>query len=227
MQGAFQVVTTVSALTAFLGGILSFFSPCIFPILPGYVGFILGDTKSAKGKVLKSLGFILGLSSVFILLGALSGIIGTILVDFKQWISIIGGILIITLGLSYLEIIKLPKLNLVRKNERKKASGFFSAIGLGIAISFVWVPCVSPVLGSILVLAANSSSMWQGIGLLSLYSLGMGIPLFIISMFVSVVYKMMPKLLMHEKKLKIAGGVMLIAVGILMVFGLLNYLQGV
>ena len=95
MQGAFQVVTTVSAMAAFLGGILSFFSPCIFPVLPGYVGFIMGDTKSTRGRILKSLGFILGLSSVFILLGAVSGLIGNILVDFKQWISIIGGILII------------------------------------------------------------------------------------------------------------------------------------
>jgi cytochrome c-type biogenesis protein len=226
LEGSLQMTATVSFIAAFTGGILSFFSPCIFPVLPGYIGFLMGDTKSPLTKFLKALGFVLGLSIVFTALGALSGLIGSAFSSFQQWISIIGGILIIVLGLSYIGLIKLPSLNIMRKNNsQKKATGFWSAMLLGILISFVWVPCVSPVLGSILVVAANSTSVLRGTALLGVYSLGMGIPLLLLAMFVGFVYKMMPKLMMHEKLLKRIGGVMLIVVGILMMTGTLNNLQ--
>ncbi len=96
---------------------------------------------------------------------------------------------------------------------------------LGIIISFAWVPCVSPVLGSILVIAANSANILKGIGLLSVYTIGMGIPLLLLAMFVSVIYKYMPKLLEYESLLKKIGGVLLLVVGVLMMSGLLNNLQ--
>jgi len=96
---------------------------------------------------------------------------------------------------------------------------------LGILISFVWVPCVSPLLGSILVIAANSTDMLKGTALLTVYSLGMGIPLFLLAMFVGVIYKYMPKLMQYEGLLKKIGGVLLLFVGILMMTGYLNQLQ--
>jgi cytochrome c-type biogenesis protein len=226
LEGSLQMTATVSFIAAFTGGILSFFSPCIFPILPGYIGFLMGDTKSPFTKFLKALGFVFGLGIVFTSLGAISGLIGAAFSDFEQWISIIGGILIIILGLSYLGWIKLPSFNLVKnRNSQKKATGFWSAMLLGILISFVWVPCVSPVLGSILVVAANSASVLKGTGLLAVYSLGMGIPLLLLAMFVGVVYKLMPRLMMHEALLKKIGGIMLIVVGVLMMTGTLNTLQ--
>ena len=108
---------------------------------------------------------------------------------------------------------------------QKKATGFWSAVLLGILISFVWVPCVSPVLGSILVIAANSTDILKGTALLTVYSLGMGIPLFLLAMFVGVVYKYMPRIMQYESLLKKIGGILLLVVGILMMSGQLNNLQ--
>jgi len=226
MQAAFEMSATVSFIAAFTGGLLSFFSPCIFPILPGYIGFLMGDTKSSWTKIIKSLGFIFGLSLVFITLGALSGLIGSTLSKFQSWISILGGAFIIVLALSYLNWIKLPSFVLMKNtNSQRKATGFWSAALIGILISFVWVPCVSPVLGSILVVAANSTDVLKGTALLAVYSLGMGIPLFLLAMFVGVVYKYIPKLMRYESVLKKIGGVLLLIVGILMMTGMLNNLQ--
>jgi len=220
------MTATVSYIAALTGGLLSFFSPCIFPVLPGYIGFIMGDTKSQWSRFFKALGFVSGLGIIFIALGALSGFIGSALSQFQFWISTIGGAFIIVLALSYLEWIKLPKFVLFKQNTtNKKATGFWSAMMLGIIISFAWVPCVSPVLGSILVIAANSANILKGIGLLSVYTIGMGIPLLLLAMFVSVIYKYMPKLLEYESLLKKIGGVLLLVVGVLMMSGLLNNLQ--
>jgi len=226
LQGSLQMTATVSFIAAFTGGLLSFFSPCIFPVLPGYIGFLMGDTKSQWTKIIKSLGFILGLSVVFIALGALSGLLGSFLSEFQFWISIFGGAFIIILALSYLNWIKLPSITLFKsQNTQRKATGFWSAMLLGILISFVWVPCVSPLLGSILVIAANSTDMLKGTALLTVYSLGMGIPLFLLAMFVGVIYKYMPKLMQYEGILKKIGGILLLIVGILMMTGYLNQLQ--
>ncbi|MFW6249319.1 MAG: cytochrome c biogenesis CcdA family protein [Bacteroidota bacterium] len=226
MQGTLQVTATVSFIAAFTGGILSFFSPCIFPVLPGYIGFLMGDTKSQWTKIIKSLGFILGLSIIFIGLGALSGLIGSALSQFQFWISLFGGAFIIILALTYLNWIKLPSFTIFKKNTgQHKATGFWSAVLLGILISFVWVPCVSPVLGSILVIAANSTDILKGTALLTVYSLGMGIPLFLLAMFVGVIYKYMPKIMQYESLLKKIGGVLLLVVGVLMMTGQLNNLQ--
>jgi len=220
------MTATVSYIAALTGGLLSFFSPCIFPVLPGYIGFIMGDTKSQWSRFFKALGFVSGLGIIFIALGALSGFIGSALSQFQFWISTIGGAFIIVLALSYLEWIKLPKFVLFKQNTtNKKATGFWSAMMLGIIISFAWVPCVSPVLGSILVIAANSANILKGIGLLSVYTIGMGIPLLLLAMFVSVIYKYMPKLLEYESLLKKIGGFLLLVVGVLMMSGLLNNLQ--
>jgi len=221
------LVTSVSFFTAFFGGILSFFSPCIFPVLPGFIGFLIGDTVSLKTKILKTVGFISGLAIVFTVLGALSGLFGSFLISFQGWISVIGGILIIIMGLSYIGLLKLPEFSIVKKQKNKKPSGFFSALLLGIFISFVWVPCVSPVLGSILIVAANSASLMNGVFLLLVYSLGMGIPLFFFAFFISALYKFVPKIMKYEKTIKIAGGVVLIFAGVLMATGLLNKLQAI
>lgn len=226
LEGSLGMTATVSYIAALTGGLLSFFSPCIFPVLPGYIGFIMGDTKSQWSRFFKALGFVSGLGIIFIALGALSGFIGSALSQFQFWISTIGGAFIIVLALSYLEWIKLPKFVLFKQNTtNKKATGFWSAMMLGIIISFAWVPCVSPVLGSILVIAANSANILKGIGLLSVYTIGMGIPLLLLAMFVSVIYKYMPKLLEYESLLKKIGGVLLLVVGVLMMSGLLNNLQ--
>ena len=226
MEGSLGMSATVSYIAALTGGLLSFFSPCIFPVLPGYIGFLMGDTKSHWSRFFKALGFVSGLGVIFITLGALSGFIGSALSRFQFWISTIGGAFIIVLALSYLEWIKLPKFVLFKQNTtNKKATGFWSAMMLGIIISFAWVPCVSPVLGSILVIAANSANILKGIGLLSVYTIGMGIPLLLLAMFVGVIYKYMPKLLEYESLLKKIGGILLLVVGVLMMTGLLNNLQ--
>lgn len=225
MGGSMVLVMSVSFSAAFFGGVLSFFSPCIFPVLPGFIGYLMGDSKARSERIWKGLGFVIGLSIIFILLGSLTSAFGTFFMSVQNWVSWIGGSLIILLGLWYLGWIRLPQLRLLSKTPTHKIQGFWGALMLGIVISFAWVPCVSPVLGSILTIAAQSGSVARGTALLSVYALGFSIPLFLLSIFVTVLYRWIPKIMQHEKKLKWAGGIMLIVVGVLMVSGLLNNLQ--
>ncbi len=225
MEGSFALVTSVSFSAAFFGGLLSFFSPCIFPVMPGFIGYLMGGTREKWDRVWRGFGFIFGLSLVFILLGALTGAFGSLFVQVERWVAWIGGSIIILLGFAYLGWFRLPRLQLVRKSPARAVKGFWGAFFMGVAISFVWVPCVSPVLGSILTIAAQSGSISRGSALLALYALGFSIPLFFVSVFLSILYRWIPWIMNHEKALRWIGGLLLIVVGILMVTGLLNTLQ--
>ncbi len=225
MEGSFAFVASVRFSAAFVGGLLSFFSPCIFPVMPGFIGYLMGGTREKWDRVWRGFGFVFGLSLVFVLLGALTGAFGSFFIQVEHWVSWIGGSVIILLGCAYLGWFRLPRFQLVRISPTRKVKGFWGAFFMGVVISFVWAPCVSPVLGSILTIAAQSGSLSRGSALLAVYALGFSIPLFLVSVFISILYRWIPWIMNHEKAFRWVGGVLLIIVGILMITGLLNAFQ--
>ncbi len=181
----------ISGLLAFAAGFLSFFSPCILPLIPSYLIFISGITfdnynelktkKYRKVVLIHSVAFILGFSFVFVSLGISSSILGNFLTDYQEYIIRVGGIFLIAMGLFYLNILRIPFLNqekLIRLE--KKPIGLFGSFVIGATFSLGWTPCVGPALSSILIVASTTKKISEGIYLLGLYSLGLAIP-FILS----------------------------------------------
>lgn len=181
----------LGGIVAFSSGLLSFFSPCVLPLIPSYLIFISGitfdnynelETKRYRKIVLiHSIAFTVGFSFVFVSLGLSSSIIGKILSDYQPYIIKTGGISLVIMGLFYLNLIKIPLMNREKIiHLKEKPFGIFGSFIVGITFSFGWTPCIGPALSSILILASTSQNIWQGTSLLSLYSLGLAIP-FIIS----------------------------------------------
>lgn len=216
---------------AFIAGILTFLAPCTLPLVPAYLGFISGasleDLKDpqksvkARGKVfLNGLFFIIGFSLVFIALGSLAGLIGTTLVGYRLWLSRIGGIFVIIFGLFMMGILKLPFLSKERQLHVpalfKQGKPLNSAL-LGSAFGLGWTPCVGPILGSVLTLAAVSSTVGQGAILLSVFSLGLAVPFLAIALGIGWASERMGKITKYLNVVSIIGGVFLVFLGVLLV----------
>ncbi|KLO21650.1 MULTISPECIES: cytochrome c biogenesis CcdA family protein [unclassified Marinitoga] len=222
-----SIQPTISYLGSFLGGILSFFSPCVLPLVPLFFGILIPDIKNLPLTLKRGIAFFIGLSMFFSLLGALAGSIGFILSKYQFILNIIAGIFIIAMGIYYLidkSFFKGLKFNF----SKYKNTSFISAFILGILISFIWIPCSGPVLAAVLAFASTTSNAFKGAFMLFLYSLGISIPFLflsgIISKIVSKITFGTPK---WEKYLRITGSVILILIGILVIFGKFNSLQGV
>lgn len=181
----------LSGIVAFGSGLLSFFSPCVLPLIPSYLIFISGITfdnyneietiKYRKIVLTHSVAFAAGFSFVFVSLGLSSSVIGNILSQYQFYIMKIGGIMLVIMGLFYLNIINIPIMNREKIiHLKEKPFGIFGSFIVGITFSFGWTPCIGPALSSILIIASTSQSIWKGAYLLSLYSLGLAIP-FIVS----------------------------------------------
>lgn len=168
----------------FLEGIITFISPCMLPMLPIYISFFTGgsEAKNNPFKVLfNAIGFVMGFSIVFILLGAFAGTLGKFLNQYSILVNIVSGLIIIIFGLNYLGLFKILFLNkTVKINHQIKNINFFSAILFGIVFAIGWTPCVGTFLGTALMLASQTNSALTGIVMLMIYSLGLGLP-FIIS----------------------------------------------
>jgi len=178
--------------SAFFGGLLSFISPCILPLIPIYISYISGVTvkelKDSKDKnvykkaILNSIAFVLGFSIIFTLMGTSASYIGTIIVTNKILLAKISGILIIIFGILY--VFKIDFIyKFLRINVEVKSVNLFTSFLVGIFFAFGWSPCVGPILSSILVIAANTASLSKGAMLLFIYSLGLGIPFILASIF--------------------------------------------
>lgn len=221
----------VSLSIAFFAGFISFISPCVLPLIPGYVSFICGttlnelDNKSKNFILKKSIFFSLGFSLVFISLGATATFIGSFLLQNSKILSIGSGIMIIFFGIYLLEIIKINFLNKNFGNFNIKYSNnlLFPFI-VGVGFGFGWTPCIGPILGSILAFASMEDSIYKGILLLSLYSLGLAIPFVLSSLLIKkflIFSKNAKKYLINIKKI---SGIILIITGILIVTGKLQIL---
>jgi cytochrome c-type biogenesis protein len=213
---------------AFVAGVLSFLSPCVLPLVPSYLAYISGSA-SQHNRLLtlrNSLLFILGFSLIFIALGASASVLGNLLRSYKGWLTIAGGILIIAFGLVMLGIIKLPFLYRDTRTQFQGDSKTpWGAVLLGMAFAAGWTPCIGPILGGILTLAGTSDTLAQGILLLAIYALGLGLPFFIAAL-------AMERFLRFSKSFRnylpwverIAGGLLIVA-GILMLTGLYTSLN--
>lgn len=219
-------------LSVFLAGILSFFSPCILPLLPVYTGVLLDDKDGAQassGKfsisvtsLLRTLAFIAGISFIFILLGYGAGFLGDLL--YASWFQYLTGAIIIFLGLHQMEILHFKGLykekRLQLQGQGQNGKGYSQAFLLGLTFSFAWTPCVGPVLGSVLALAASGGSgAWQGAGLMLVYTLGLALPFLLLALTSSYVLKHFRKLHPYLGILKKVGGFLIIVMGFLVLFG--------
>ena len=221
---------SASLFVAFFAGIVSFLSPCVLPLIPGYISFISGETiqeinANFQKKVLfRTVFFTLGFSVVFISLGATATAIGHFLFSNSKLITSIAAIIIIIFSLQLIGIINLSFLNLEARfqNPRNQKSGLLFSFITGGCFGFGWTPCIGPILGSILVLASTETSILSGITLLSIYSLGLAIPFIIsgilISKFLEASNKFRNKLVLIQK----ICGVILLATGIGILTGTLQ-----
>lgn len=233
-----KMVEGVGLFTAFLFGILSFLSPCVLPLVPGYISFISGlsfeEIRQSEGSkrflgrtFLSSVFFVLGFSIVFVALGASATAVGRFLSENMNVISKIAGAVIIVFGLHMTGVFKIKFLNYEAKLRTKgKPFGLIGAFIVGFAFAFGWTPCIGPVLATILVLASQQETIKQGILLLSVYSLGLGIPFLITSLSVNFFFKWFSKVRRYLNYVEIASGVILILLGILIFTNSLGVISG-
>ncbi|HQT90703.1 MAG TPA: cytochrome c biogenesis protein CcdA [Candidatus Kryptobacter bacterium] len=226
----------VSILTAFLFGIISFISPCVLPIVPGYLSFISGYSfdelvSSSRADLFKrvtlnSILFILGFSVIFVALGASATVVGQFLVEKLDLFSKIAGVIIIIFGLHMTGIFKIKFLNYEKKFHSDKKIGPLGSFVAGLAFAFGWTPCIGPVLAAILTIAAQQSTVGKGIILLSVYSLGLGIPFLVTSLSINAFLAFFRRFSKYIRWVEVTGGVLLIIVGILIMTNNLTVLSG-
>ena len=205
---------------SFLEGIITFISPCLLPMLPVYVSYFSGGgQRETKKTVTNALGFILGFTLVFVALGALAGTFGQLLRDHQTAVNIVTGLIVVFFGLNFLGVFRV---NLFQGGGRfaGEVLGFFSALVFGMVFSIGWTPCVGAFLGSALLLAASQGHVLEGVLMLLLYSLGLGIPFFLSAILIDKVKGALGLIKRHYGVInKVCGG-LLVLVGALMATGL-------
>lgn len=215
---------------AFLAGLASFFSPCVFALVPAYVGYLGGRAAGGENNRLKTfahgLAFVLGFSVVFVLLGVAASALGGLLYDISIWLGRIGGFVVIVFGLHMIGVFRIPLLEYdTRVQDLPDAKfGYFSSALMGVFFSAGWSPCVGPVLGAILTLAFNGGSVSQGTVLLSSYSAGLAIPFLLAALGIGWVTNILKNHGSVMRYVEIFMGVVMVIVGVMLMFGLFNLL---
>ncbi len=224
-----EFVSLGFAASVFGAGLLSFFSPCILPLLPVYVGYLSTDGQSANTrtykKLLKTLAFVAGLSVTFFLLGFGAGALGEVINN--SYFFIVCGLIVFVFGLYQSGLIDIPLLNREKKlNAPKNANkGALGAFLLGLVFSFGWTPCVGPILGSVLGLSAQQGGAFVGGGLLLIYSLGLSIPFIVLTLGSELLLGKVKKLHKYLPKIKLVGGVLIAVMGLYMMFSQVSALE--
>jgi len=220
-------LSSVSALTALLFGGLSFLSPCVLPLLPGYLSFIAGTDltgaalPSRRRAVWNSTGFVLGFSVLFIGLGAAASSAGQWLSSNQSWLTQVAGVIIIIFGLHISEILPIKLFyRQVKWQPARRLTGWLGAFLLGLSFAAGWTPCVGPVLASILLLAANAETLAQGVTLLTFYSLGLAIPFLLAALGIGSVHRWLGRMKQALPYINAVSGGLLIAMGLLLLLGL-------
>jgi cytochrome c-type biogenesis protein len=223
------MASSVSLMAAFLAGLVSFISPCVLPIVPGYLSFISGVNVAqfkeggaprdlVRRVVLTSLAFVLGFSTVFVALGAAATLVGSLLQEHKRTLGMIGGVIIIVLGLHTAGLFKIQWLLAEKRaSVQSRPLGLVGAYVVGLAFAFGWTPCIGPILGAILLYASQQETVTQGVVLLSAYSAGLGIPFLLSALAVNWFFKASGGLRKSMRVVEVASGVLLIGVGLLLV----------
>ena len=218
----------VPLLAAFLGGVLSFISPCVLPLVPGYLSFISGvsldewrgsstDGNSGRLRVfLASIAFVLGFSVVFIALGASASALGQWVGENLRLLGKVGGIIIILFGLHTMGLLRIGWLYKEKRVQtQSKPAGPLGAFLVGVAFAFGWTPCIGPILAAILAIAGTQETVGQGVTLLAVYSLGLGIPFLLTSLAVDRFFAAFAKIRRHYKAIELTAGALMVIVGVL------------
>ncbi len=219
----------VSVFGAFVAGLLSFLSPCVLPLVPPYLCFLAGvsfdeysaDDQALTGSVFRTaLAFVLGFTTVFVLLGATASLIGQALTRHLETLSIIAGAVIVIMGLHFLGVLRLSWLMATKRADiEKKPPGIIGGYIVGLAFAFGWTPCVGPVLAAILFMAGSKDMAWQGAGLLFVYSLGIGLPFLAAALFAKPFLAMMSRAKRHMQTVERVMGGLLVVTGVLFMTG--------
>lgn len=214
-------------LAALVAGVISFSSPCCLPLVPGYLSFVSGipvahldDRLARRTTVRAAVLFVAGFTIVFTALGASSALVGNVLLRNLPWITKVGGVLIIICGLAVVGVLRLPWLARERRLDMSRfARGPRSALPVGMAFGFGWVPCIGPVLATLLTIAAATETVAWGALLLAIYALGLGIPFVLLAVGYQRATRSVAWVRRHTRQVEIIGGLFMIAVGILLVSG--------
>ena len=221
-------------LILFLEGIITFVSPCILPMIPIYITYFMGDQDAAnqesgltlRNPALKSsIGFVLGFTMVFVLLGAAAGSIGRFVFTHGQMFNIITGVVMVLFGLNYIDVINIKFLKRTHKIDYRAGSFKFSkSVLFGMVFSIGWSPCVGAFLGSALMIAANSQTMLKGSLMLFVYSLGLGVPFILSSLLINSLKSTFDFIKRNYRIINNISGIFLILVGIMMMTGIFTKL---
>lgn len=217
----------LSIFVTFAAGLLSFVSPCVLPLVPSFVSYITGltfeDLTSNRDRkrirlitITNSIAFIAGFTAIFVMFGASATFIGHVLLSYQDIVRMVGGILIVLFGLYIMGILKLNFLTSEKKIHLKnKPAGYLGSFIVGMAFAAGWTPCVGPILGSILLYASTTGSVAKGMGLLAVYSLGLGLPLFISSLAINTFLSTFKVIVRYMRWITILSGAFLIIIGIM------------
>ncbi len=225
----------LSLLVAFGAGLLSFLTPCVLPLVPVYLATVCGpeilEPEADKKRLplfFHSLSFVAGFTLVFTILGASVGLLGFAISATQALTQAIAGGLLIAFGIFLLASLKIPWLNYEKRlaPSAGATTGYLRSLIIGAIFSLAWTPCVGPILGSILTLAWSSETAWQGAALLAVYSLGLGLPFLIIGVAFDSLRPFLRRIHRYSTWSYIISGLLLIAVGILILTGNLSWLQG-
>ncbi len=223
---------TLGIAVAFLGGVLSFLSPCVLPLVPSYLGFITGFTLEEmtgrrKLAMVHSVLFVSGFSLVFILLGASATALGRVLNHYQDWVARIGGLLIIVFGLY---LVGAFRLTFLEREQRvhldRKPLGYLGSVLVGMVFAAGWTPCIGPILGGILSLAATQDNLGQGTTLLAWYSAGLAVPFLLTAYAVETFLDLFKRFRRYLPWVQKGSGVLLLLVGVLLVTGQFTRLAG-
>lgn len=221
----FDATLFPAMLVALLAGVLSFLSPCVLPIVPPYLAYMTGigvnDLKAKRrSAVVPALFFVMGLSTVFILMGMAASAFGRALLQYQDILSRGSGLVVMILGLHFLHIIRIPMLETeARLDAGDRGGSAFGAYILGLAFAFGWSPCIGPQLGMILSLAASGSEAQRGTILLAVYALGLGIPFLLSAIFINRAVGLMNRIKPYLRRIEQIMGVLLIVVGAALLTG--------
>lgn len=222
-----QGITLFRIIISFAAGILSFLSPCVLPLVPGYISLISGvsvdnlkeGTSSRRAVILNSLAFNAGLSVIFLLLGTTAGLVGAAITS-NPWVRIIGGIVIIAFGLQLIGVLKISALYKdTRMFSNDKPRGVLGSAALGVAFAAGWTPCIGPILGGIIGLAATSGGWRSGLVLSAFYSAGLAVPFLLTGLGINQFLSFYKNFRKHLHKVEVVSGIVLILVGVLVMTG--------
>jgi cytochrome c-type biogenesis protein len=220
----------VSLLTAFVAGFLSFISPCVLPLIPGYISFISGMTleqmqgagasqASRRQLLLASVAFVLGFTIIFVAAGASASAIGRFMFEKAPILEKVAGTILVVLGLHMMGVFRIRLLESdTRIHSQRKPAGPFGALLVGMAFAFAWTPCIGPILGGILGLAASRESVAEGMQMLAVYSLGLGVPFLLTSVAIDRFFAAAARIRKYYRTIELVSGGLLILVGLLIFF---------